>query len=102
MVKIEFENAEELQRAIDESILLECCSVCVRVERSEFRPRVIQCFNCHKFGHIAANCVEEPICVNCGDKNHAPPCMKEPRCLNCNGTHPSYESVRYSASCKKT
>ncbi|KAG0423124.1 hypothetical protein HPB47_001090 [Ixodes persulcatus] len=61
----------------------------VRTEVIPYRARPLQCYRCHKFGHIAAACAEETqLCSRCGqfhnDKRGANPC-----CVNCQGNRAS-------------
>ncbi|XP_035695847.1 uncharacterized protein LOC118429469 [Branchiostoma floridae] len=60
-------------------------TITVETYRSK-KTTPIRCYNCHKLGHIARLCKEEPSCVRCGGhKAHPDPC--KPKCVNCSGTH---------------
>lgn len=60
-----------------------------RVECTPFIQRVVQCFNCSKFGHSAKFCSNSPLCNVCfqvkADQDHA--CSNEISCVNCKGLH---------------
>lgn len=54
--------------------------------------RMIQCFKCLGFGHLAHQCPEKtlpPLCMNCSEKDHtAKQCKGKPYCVNCKEEHP--------------
>lgn len=61
----------------------------VRTEVIPYRARPLQCYRCHKFGHIAAACAEETqLCSRCG-QCHNDKCEANPCCVNCQGNHAS-------------
>ena len=67
----------------------------IRVKKYKYKPR--QCYNCFKFGHVAATCRNEPRCPSCsGDHKKTESCGPV-RCLNCDGSHPptSKECMRF-------
>ena len=87
-VKISFRDQVQLNRATQSGILLSSISVCVRVEKAAARVRVVQCYKCWRFGHIAANCSRSKVCPACGNgdlEGHA--CLGPDQCTNCGGTH---------------
>ena len=48
--------------------------------------RVIQCYRCQAFGHIAKDCKAEPFCGHCAEKHERRNCNHQsgpPRCINC-------------------
>lgn len=48
--------------------------------------RVLQCFKCLSFGHVAKDCVSEQICCHCAESHAHSDCTKksmEPKCANC-------------------
>lgn len=53
-------------------MLLEKGSViCGFAEKSVYEHvQVLQCFNCQRFGHVAANCTADPVCKYCS-RNHS-------------------------------
>lgn len=61
----------------------------VRTEVIPYRARPLQCYKCHKFGHIAAACSSESqVCVRCGEC-HNGMCESKLCCVNCQGDHAS-------------
>ena len=55
----------------------------------EKRHKVVRCFSCHRFNHIAANCIYKSKCENCGSEEHTFPgdCTSPSTCANCGGNH---------------
>lgn len=61
----------------------------VRTTVIPYRARPLQCYKCHKFGHIAVACAAEfQICYQCG-QSHEGACEATPSCVNCRGNHTS-------------
>ena len=60
---------------------------------SAYIPRVSQCHNCFRFGHISINCKSVCRCVHCGNKGHIfteESCHRfneTSTCANCKGNH---------------
>lgn len=48
--------------------------------------KVMQCFKCYKFGHLAKHCKGKKKCMICGGEFHGY-CDKEMNCVNCGGGH---------------
>ena len=63
-----------------------CCPI-------ESNVRVIQCYNCCRFGHYAtkmktSNCRHETRCLKCGQSHKVNECTSDAhRCCNCGGEH---------------
>lgn len=55
--------------------------------------KVIRCFNCQRFGHIARTCIYSQRCECCGRTDHLGEvcgvCVQEFCCANCSGNHRS-------------
>lgn len=52
--------------------------------------KIVQCFRCGKYGHIALKCRDENfregggLCLRCGTKGHRErECSSDPKCINC-------------------
>ena len=51
--------------------------------------RVMQCYRCLKFGHLAKNCKEKPCCGHCAEGHEMKDCVARnlpPVCINCKHT----------------
>ena len=86
MIKITFTDAEGLNKAIAEKFSIQHQKYII--EPFIFKPRVIKCNNCQKFGHISRICKskDNPICAKCG-KNHKTDDCESPeeefKCYHC-------------------
>jgi len=61
------------------------------VER-EREVRVIRCYNCQRFGHLAKFCTN-PRCDLCGEHHsEQDKCKSYIHCVNCSGCHPAFSS----------
>jgi len=64
-------------------------SVCV-IEK-ERRARVIRCYNCQMFGHLARFCNNKRRCEFCSGFHESDErCLRQVGCANCCGSHPSF------------
>ncbi|KAL7288555.1 hypothetical protein TKK_0017297 [Trichogramma kaykai] len=74
-----------------------------RVKVEVYVQRVMQCYNCFKFGHTSKTCRSDKIYFNCGDLDHKGECpYKAPRCANCAKDNPEdAKHVSVSSSCPK-
>ncbi|XP_076368134.1 uncharacterized protein LOC143255794 isoform X2 [Tachypleus tridentatus] len=62
----------------------------VETAKQSVNHRVIQCFNCQKFGHPKAACSATARCVRCSEQHQVSDCPKsreDMRCANCQGRH---------------
>ena len=68
-----------------------CISLCKVVCQVEpFVHKVVQCFNCLRYGHVSAQCKSKtPRCCKCGEDHKAADCktINPPCCLFCKGNH---------------
>lgn len=48
--------------------------------------RVVQCFNCYRYGHVANICRSKKKCAVCGEDYHER-CTEAERCINCGQGH---------------
>ena len=78
-----------------------CACNRIRHEDRSFSIYNLECWNCHKRGHIAKNCPEKkpPICFACGDIGHIRRECQKVKCIRCgkNGhrTRECYSRMRY-------
>ena len=82
-VKIDFEEETERKKALTLGIKLG--EEIFPAEKYEPRRRIIQCYNCLKFGHVAKLCRQDhPTCGTCGRDHHVGSCQyRRPYCSNC-------------------
>ncbi|KAL0148948.1 hypothetical protein M9458_055752 [Cirrhinus mrigala] len=52
-------------------------------------PKPLRCYNCQRFGHVAAMCKEKRRCARCGGNHNYGQCGEGvlPKCCNCGGEH---------------
>ena len=55
----------------------------------EFKPQVMRCFQCQRFGHSSVRCNSKPRCPTCGEAHKWESCPNktDPKCANCGGSH---------------
>ena len=51
-----------------------------------YNPRVLQCFNCYRFGHTSRVCTRDKICLVCSQPEHGD-CSRPKVCANCKEAH---------------
>lgn len=63
-----------------------------KVDKYAPHLHVKQCYNCHNFGHIAAQCKKKSKCGKCGEGGHrVADCKAEhPHCINCKENHEAW------------
>ena len=56
--------------------------------------QLTQCFNCHEYGHRAAECKSKSICGKCGSTSHKTnSCTTtKPKCCNCKENHEAWNN----------
>ena len=88
-LKIKFDKEEELQEVIENCITI--FNHRFMVELYNFKPRVIKCNKCQKYGHLARLCQSVEICGKCKSKNHETRDCEEEKenyiCYHCDGNH---------------
>ena len=82
-VKIDFEEETEREKALTLGIKLG--EEIFPAEKYEPRRRIIQCYNCLKYGHVAKLCRQDhPTCSTCGRDHHVTSCKyRRAHCSNC-------------------
>ena len=89
-IKVSFKSNEDFEAAKDNIVVINQHRYVM--EKFNYQPRLIRCFNCHKFGHVARLChQEESICGKCTSKDHkTKDCTVRPaqyKCFLCEGNH---------------
>ena len=92
-IKIVFNKNEDLVKAMKNPIKI--FEQRYRVEEYEYRPRVIKCNYCQRFGHVSRVCRSrekgKPVCGKCTSSNHeTKDCTEVPagyKCAHCDGKH---------------
>ena len=67
-----------------------CVSLCkVICEVEPYIQRVVQCFNCLRYGHVSAQCRAKVKCAKCGNEHKTSDCSTtdSPSCIFCKGEH---------------
>lgn len=69
-----------------------------------FIERMIQCYNCYKFGHFQKHCKAKKKCLICGDDFHGI-CDRDFKCSNCGKDHrptdKNCDKFKYNEEIKK-
>ena len=94
IIKVTFDNEDSYNRALNTDGI----SIPRTKKRVVFSPertyKVVWCYNCQRFGHIAACCLHTNRCGNCGGEDcQSQTCTKPAACTNCSGNHPASSSA---------
>ena len=100
-IKIDFKTPGQSNQMIKNGLLINNLSL--RAEKYKARQRVIQCYHCYKFGHVAKFCHQKnPTCPLCAQSHYQEDCDHTSRsCSNCaspnhyatNKTCPKFRAV---------
>ena len=87
-VKVDLCTVKDQQRFIKTGFRLEN-EVYKTVEEFKPRRRIIQCYNCFKFGHVAKLCRQvHQSCKTCSENHHYTQCKSlVEKCCNCEAPH---------------
>lgn len=91
VVKIFHDNRVDLEISTSTNIPLSFKGKKAYVEKQR-RIKVVRCYNCMLFGHIAANCDIKAKCENCGGEECKSSCTNDTKCANCTGNHKASSS----------
>ncbi|KHJ31539.1 putative zinc finger cchc-type protein [Erysiphe necator] len=88
-----FDKVEYEDKAIEKSVMWKCELKATEIFESGFR--MMQCYNCQKYGHIAKNCSVESKCGHCagGQNTRTCPGKQEIRYSNCSKKHKAWDPV---------
>ena len=96
-IKIDLTTPEQSEKMIERGLLIHNLSL--RAEKYIPRQRVIQCYHCYKFGHVAKFCHQKkPTCPMCAQNHHPEECDHTTQ-LCCNCASPSHYAT--SKNCPK-
>ena len=92
--KVTFDSVSDLEKAIETEFPFKINGKQAFCEK-EKQFKVVRCFSCHRFNHIAANCPYKDTCENCGSEDHifTGECRKQSVCTNCGGQHKSSSNL---------
>ena len=83
-IKVNFQSEEDWANCVSQGVKIE--QQIYSAEEYKPRRRVIQCFNCYRFGHVAKLCHQNhATCSTCGYDHHSSKCTSSKRdyCVNC-------------------
>jgi hypothetical protein len=85
---IEVASAEQANRMILEGVVYRMCLK--TTEAFQPKGRIVQCFNCQKYGHTSRICSAAQKCGHCGGEHRTDECARDPqtgsrRCAACSG-----------------
>ncbi|KAI1005374.1 hypothetical protein K3495_g2840 [Podosphaera aphanis] len=88
-----FDRAEQADIAISKGIMWKFELKATEIFRSGFR--LMQCFNCQKYGHIAKVCTANSKCGNCAGEHNTRVCpgKQDVRCSNCARKHKAWDQI---------
>ena len=92
VVKLLHENHSALETTLQTKLPFKFHGKEAYVEEQR-KTKVVRCYNCMRFGHIAAACNLPTRCENCGQTGHQhKECKNQANCTNCSGKHPASSS----------
>ena len=89
-IKVTFTSNDNLETAMANIVTINRGRYVM--EKFNHQPRLIRCFNCHKFGHVVRLChLEGTVCGKCTSRNHKTrDCTanaEQYKCFLCDGNH---------------
>ena len=96
-VKIIFKDHNLYNKAMNDGGL-RICGVKYSMEQYISKPKVIRCYKCQNYGHIATKCrAKESRCGRCCQSGHesiqCQSVITNPRCIHCKGDHPTGSKI---------
>lgn len=87
-------TAEQANRVLDRGLFWECENLMTEIFHSSHR--VLQCFKCQQYGHIAAKCTKTTdTCSHCAQGHQVKDCVapkQNARCACCGRAHPAWST----------
>ena len=97
-VLITFKSNSDLEEAKTNNVII--CDIPFRVKPYQNKKRVIQCFNCNGFKHVAAVCNKDRACAFCGEGHKESDCLVKKgelkdqyKCTNCGKCHSAIDKT---------
>jgi hypothetical protein len=85
VISVKFGDNQTTSQVITNGLLLQGKTIPCEPKRAN---KVIRCFKCQKFGHVARNCKHIDACITCGcDHSPEQDCTNILSCANCKGNH---------------
>ena len=90
-IKVNFESENELEEALKNPVKINHQRYIM--DKYIYRPRLVQCYNCQRFAHVARLCWQGTVCGKCSSTQHetraCPARPTEYKCYHCDGNHAS-------------
>ena len=86
-IKVDFSELKHKQSALDNGVKIE--NTIISPENYIPKQRIIQCYNCFKYGHVAKLCHQKhPTCQICAGNHSQDDCYQQStKCRNCLSAH---------------
>lgn len=66
----------------------------IRLPVTKYVPKVLVCFNCSRYGHVAEQCRAKARCPKCSQQHQAKDCQSDiVKCANCGGDHKATAAI---------
>ena len=93
-IVMEFVNAEQVNVALQTGLIWD--SEYKKMELYDRACRIQECFRCHKFDHISAQCGGQQKCRLCAENHRSEECpfkdLGKQKCASCEGLHRACDS----------
>ena len=86
---MEFTDAEQANVALQTGLIWD--SEYKKTELYDRACQIQECFHCHRYGHISAQCGEQQKCGICAEGHRSEDCpskdLGKRKCVSCEGSH---------------